>query len=944
LKEAPVAERRDGKLRIGVLSPLIAGSYMSALLSAIAEAVADDGGRLVAIQTLDPSQGSIDTRVPKYGLRAAWEQVAGFIVVLNAVDRSYLEALREAGKPVVLLSQKVEGFSCPVVQADNRGGVRLAIAHLIEHGHRRIAFVGSRFQSDTRERYEAYREALTDHGIHPDDSLLFETSDNLEGSGELAAKAMLAAGMPSTALVAATDYNALGVMKVLSEAGLDLPGDQAIVGFDDAEGESSVRPTLSSVRQSYSVTGRLAADLLLDMVAGRQVAAGVHRVPTSFVARESCGCATGTAVGMLGEPDPHLLPTPRDRLRFRLERLLNGTEPMAADQSAALDTAVEAIASSAQATGDGAPPARCAFREAAHALFSISPRWSTITVAVDCLRRYREELEASADSSTVAPDLEATITEMLVELSRSLAQRESTASTALHVQMRREHQLSMALVGGSMGDPRSLGWLDNTAARAGCLGLWSADREEGGDRQHLLTLSGAYTREAPPLQLPAQARVEDFPPLELFEDVEWAAGDISVVLPVKTKGMDLGLMAMVTPIEITHLTVRDLHFENNALVSVAVEREVMTEWLRAQTEDLARAYKRERDLVEEIRRSEERYALAARAANDGLWDWQLGTSSVYYSDRWKTMIGHQGAEIGTSPDEWFRRVHPADLARLRQAVSDCVAGKREVMECEHRLRAADGTYRWMLCQALAVRAAPDGSATRLVGSLTDVTAQRELEEKLRYGAHHDALTGLPNRTLFLDRLTQALARARRNPDAQIALLFLDLDGFKQVNDNLGHLVGDQLLVKVAERLGQRLRQSDTAARLGGDEFAVLLEDVHAPEALGAIADEISRRLCAPYDIDGEQVVISAAVGAALSTTGTERPDDMLRSADSAMYLAKLRARHRPAGAARPGENAPGQPDGAAGRQRVRSDQRKVAAGQQRVAAGQPEPSPATDNA
>ena len=151
----------------------------------------------------------------------------------------------------------------------------------------------------------------------------------------------------------------------------------------------------------------------------------------------------------------------------------------------------------------------------------------------------------------------------------------------------------------------------------------------------------------------------------------------------------------------------------------------------------------------------------------------------------------------------------------------------------------------MRCQALAVRTGRDGSATRLVGSLTDVTAQRELEEKLRYGAHHDALTGLPNRTLFLDRLTQALARSRRNPEARIALLFLDLDGFKQVNDHLGHLAGDQLLVKVAERIGQRLRKSDTAARLGGDEFAVLLEDGrgggcdrgrHLPPPLRAVRD------------------------------------------------------------------------------------------------------------
>jgi diguanylate cyclase (GGDEF)-like protein/PAS domain S-box-containing protein len=562
---------------------------------------------------------------------------------------------------------------------------------------------------------------------------------------------------------------------------------------------------------------------------------------------------------------------------------------------------VEAIARCAQMGGEGDQTSGCAHREAARALFSISPRWTTITASVNCVRRYWLELEADREPAEDASHPQADITEILVELSRLLAQRESTASTVLNLQMRREHQLSMALVSGSTGDPRSLGWLDHTTARLGCLGLWSADREEGGERQHLLTMTGAYAREGPPFaQSPDQVRVEDFPPTGLLESAQWAPGDIGMVMPIRTNGMDLGLMAMVAPVEVTQVTGRDLHFESSALVSVAVEREVMTEWLRSQTEDLARAYKRERDLVEEIQRSEERYALAARAANDGLWDWDLGTSSVYYSDRWKTMLGHRGADVGTSPDEWFRRVHPSDLSRLRKAVSDCVDGKREVMECEHRLRAADGTYRWVRCQALAIRAAPGGSATRLVGSLTDVTAQRELEGRLRYGAHHDALTGLPNRTLFLDRLTQALARARRNPEARIALLFLDLDGFKQVNDNLGHLAGDQLLVKVAERIGQRLRQSDTAARLGGDEFAVLLEDVRARADVDAIADDISRRLGAPYHIDGQEVVISAAVGAALSATGQELPDDILRSADSAMYQAKLKGRPRAEDAPHPG--------------------------------------------
>jgi diguanylate cyclase (GGDEF)-like protein/PAS domain S-box-containing protein len=891
-----VAERRDGQLRIGVLSPLVAGSYASAVLAGIADAVASAAGRLVAVQTLDLGHGSIDAPVPQFTLRAAWDQVAGFVAMVNAVDRSYLETLRAAGKPVVLLSEEFEGFSCPVVRVDNRSGVLQAVAHLVEHGHQRIAFVGSFVQSDIRERFDAYREALLAHGITPDRSLLFEASDNLEDSGEEAARAMLAAGMPSTATVAATDCNAMGIMKALGEAGLVLPHDQAIVGFDDVVAASSLCPTLSSVRQSFEATGRRAANLLIDMVRGREVAAGRHLVPTAFVPRESCGCATRSAVDAVDEPDALRFPTPKDRLRFRLERILCGVEALPAQQTAALDEAVELMVRCVEQGCGGSEPVPRDFHHAAEALYSISPRWTTIATAVDCLRRYGQELSAIPNVGKDSARFEASVTELAVELSRSLAQRESTASTALHVEMRHKYELSMTLLSGSAGDPRSLGWLADTTARAACLGLWSADREQGGDHEHLLTISGTYTREGRPLHLPPQARVEEFPPRALLEDVEWGPGEIAVVLPTKTAGMDLGLMAMVTPIEVTQVTGRDLHFENNALLSVAAEREVMTEWLRSQTEDLARAYKRERDLVEEIRRSEERYALAARATNDGLWDWDLGTSSIYYSEHWKAMIGHEGSEIGTNPDEWLRRVHPDDLARLQQAVTDCIDGKHAVMECEHRLRAADGTYRWMRCQALAVQAAPDGSATRLVGSITDVTAQRELEQKLRYGAHHDALTGLPNRALFLDRLTQALARTRRNRDARIALLFLDLDGFKEVNDRLGHLAGDQLLVQVAERIGQRLRQSDTAARLGGDEFAILLEDVHEPEAVTTTAADISRRLCAPYDIDGEEVTISTSIGAALSVTGQEHPDDILRSADSAMYAAKLRGRRPPEGA------------------------------------------------
>ena len=317
---------------------------------------------------------------------------------------------------MVLLSEEVEGFSCPVVRADNRIGVLQAMGHLVEHGHRRIAFVGSLFQKDTRERYEAYREALVDHGIEPDASLVFETADNLEGTGEEAGRAMLAAGMPSTAAFAATDYNALGLMRALSEAGLDLPDDQAVVGFDDVEASSSIRPTLSTVRQTFNAAGRLAATLILDLVAGREVAPEVHRVPTSFVIRESCGCATGSALEMVGDADPSLPPLRRTGSGSASSELLNGIEPLPAEQSAALDVAVEAIARCAQMGGEGDQTSGYAHREAARALFSISPRWTTITASVNCARRYWLELEADREPAEEASHPQADITEILVEL------------------------------------------------------------------------------------------------------------------------------------------------------------------------------------------------------------------------------------------------------------------------------------------------------------------------------------------------------------------------------------------------------------------------------------------------------------------------------------------------------------------------------------------------
>ena len=290
-----------------------------------------------------------------------------------------------------------------------------------------------------------------------------------------------------------------------------------------------------------------------------------------------------------------------------------------------------------------------------------------------------------------------------------------------------------------------------------------------------------------------------------------------------------------------------------------------------------------------LRESEERYALAARGANDGLWDWNLITGSVYYSSRWKLMLGSDEEDIGSSPDEWFKRVHPDEVSRVRSDVESHLAGATLQFESEHRLLHRDGNYRWMLVRGLAIRDGA-GRSSRFAGSLTDITE----------GKVSDALTGLANRILFLDRLARAIERRRRHGDIY-AVLFIDLDRFKLVNDSLGHIVGDQLLIAIAKRLQHCLRSNDscarfdadhTIARLGGDEFTILLDDIKQVGDAMRVADRIQKTLALPFNLDGHEVFTSASIGIAVGARDYESPEAVLRDADTALYRAKALGKAR----------------------------------------------------
>jgi len=288
--------------------------------------------------------------------------------------------------------------------------------------------------------------------------------------------------------------------------------------------------------------------------------------------------------------------------------------------------------------------------------------------------------------------------------------------------------------------------------------------------------------------------------------------------------------------------------------------------------------------------SEERYALAVRAANDGIWDWDLTSGRIYFSPRWQSILGRAELLAQEDPGVWFDLVHPDDLLRLRAAIDAHVAGRTPFLESEHRMLHADGTWRWVLSRGLAI-CDEDGTATRMAGSLSDITDRLSAERQLQHDALHDVLTGLPNRALFTDRVTQVMQRGMREPGAGCAVLFVDIDRFKLVNDSLSHAVGDQLLVALAGRLSSVLRLGDTVARIGGDEFTVLLDGIDSAEGAAIAAERLQRAIGATVDVDGHELFVTASIGIALSTPRMTA-GELLRNADIAMYDAKRRGRAR----------------------------------------------------
>jgi PAS domain S-box/diguanylate cyclase (GGDEF) domain len=296
-----------------------------------------------------------------------------------------------------------------------------------------------------------------------------------------------------------------------------------------------------------------------------------------------------------------------------------------------------------------------------------------------------------------------------------------------------------------------------------------------------------------------------------------------------------------------------------------------------------------RHAQQQVQDSERRLRYVLNVTGEGMWDWDLRTNALQHNQRWHELLGLEHARLTGTLQDFQACLFPEDLPEVMAAVQRCLDGHGPYRH-EHRMRRPDGGVVWVLDRGDVVERDAQGRPLRMVGSITDVTDRRQAEELTQRLAFYDALTGLPNRRLMLDRLQHALELGRRNGQLG-ALMFIDLDNFKALNDSHGHASGDALLQEVARRLRSCLRSNDTAARMGGDEFVVIAEDLGAlPLEAASQAQFIASRLvecmAQPYELEGRRHCGSGSVGIALFGLPHDTADELLKRADFAMYQAK----------------------------------------------------------
>lgn len=309
---------------------------------------------------------------------------------------------------------------------------------------------------------------------------------------------------------------------------------------------------------------------------------------------------------------------------------------------------------------------------------------------------------------------------------------------------------------------------------------------------------------------------------------------------------------------------------------------------------LSRDITEKKQIQKALQQSEERYALAAMATNDGLWDWNIVSNTIYFSPRWKSLLGYEADDnFENTPEQWFNRIHPDYVEGVTQEIIAHLHNNNifeSNFEISYPILHQNGNFRWMLCRGIKVTNS-ENKIHRIIGSQTDITHLRKAEEQLEYQSLYDGLTGLPNRVFIFQKITNLLQLASLDSQTGFAVLLIDLDRFKKINESLGHLIGDEVLIEFSNRIKIILESEATFARLGADEFIILIENITDSSDAIKLVKTIIRQLDKPFYLKGIEIFINVSIGVAFGNTNTyEQIDELIRDAETAMNRAKAKGK------------------------------------------------------
>lgn len=425
------------------------------------------------------------------------------------------------------------------------------------------------------------------------------------------------------------------------------------------------------------------------------------------------------------------------------------------------------------------------------------------------------------------------------------------------------------LIKASSQEIKNLSWTHSTPIiRWGCLGLWTDD--ESSSKQlivtpHYSTPTGSETN------IPAEIRcsAEQFPPLEYIPEFVRNSNDGVITLhPIRTEYKDWGVLALYEQVNETSVMYDSSEY-CFPLLSSALEMEALHEAVRFNEV--------------KYRSTSEQLEAVIRTTTDGIWDWNLENNQLNFSERLQDML--QLTKLNSEPSllQMMRVIHPDDRPIVKKSVLDRLIHNIPFQK-EIRINTLDGQKLWIYATAEVIRDA-DGNPIRMIGSIQDVTERKLTEEQITYLAYHDTITSLPNRTLFYDRLEKTIQQSRQ-ANEKFAILLVDLDRFKNINDSYGHQLGDQLLQFIAAQLMKLAYDHITLARLGGDEFVILIPHINDDQEAIKLGTEILELISEPFTYDNFEFIVTGSIGISMYPRDGKDQDTLMKHVDKAMYKAK----------------------------------------------------------